>query len=139
MVELKVRAIPAQAELFLDGAHLPTNPFTGKFPADGASHRVHAEARDHRSAAQIVTFDKDTKLELVLEPKSGAAQASNTTGDDPPEEPAATPTPPPSPAPAATNTRAKRKLGDADPFNTAAPTATTTGKKRSLGDGQNPW
>ncbi|MDC0745775.1 serine/threonine protein kinase [Polyangium mundeleinium] len=140
MVEIKVRAIPAQAEIFLDGAHLPTNPFTGKFPADGASHRVHAEARDHRSAAQIVTFDKDAKLELVLEPKSGAAQATpTTTSDDPPEEPAATPTPPPSPAPAATSTRAKRKLGDADPFNTAAPAATTTGKKRSLGDGQNPW
>ncbi|MDI3287164.1 serine/threonine-protein kinase [Polyangium sp. 15x6] len=141
MVEIKVRAIPAQAEIFLDGAHLPTNPFTGKFPADGASHRVHAEARDHRSAAQIVTFDKDAKIELVLEPKGGAAQASNTTtGEESPEEPAATSTPPPTPAPAATSsTRAKRKLGDGDPFHTAAPATTTTGKKRSLGDGQSPW
>ncbi|MDI1481017.1 serine/threonine-protein kinase [Polyangium sp. y55x31] len=139
MVEIKVRAIPAQAEIFLDGAHLPTNPFTGKFPADGASHRVHAEARDHRSAAQIVTFDKDAKIELVLEPKSGAVQANNTTtGEEPPEEPAATPTPPPAPT-TTTSARAKRKLGDGDPFNTAAPAATTTAKKRALGDGQSPW
>lgn len=74
----------------------------------------------------------------MLEPKSGAARASHTTSEEPAEEPQATPpAPPPAPTTTGSSARAKRKLGDGDPFHAPAPTATT--KKRSLGDGQSPW
>ncbi len=143
-IELRVRAIPASADIFLDGARLPTNPFTGKFPADGVGHRVRAEAWDHRPTARIVTFEKDTSIELVLEPK-GSAQGRAAADPNSNDEPEGTSTSSAPPAPtsdttaAATTGKPKRQLGDGDPFKTPAPKSTTTVKKRELGEGQSPW
>lgn len=69
-ITLRVRATPSHAKLFLDGAPLSTNPFSGDFPVDGIGHRLRAEAPEHHPAAQIVMFDKDNTIDLVLAPKT---------------------------------------------------------------------
>lgn len=70
-IELTVTAIPDTATVYLDGAKLPSNPFTGKFPVDKIGHRLEASAPEHRPLAQFVLFDKDARVELRLEPRPG--------------------------------------------------------------------
>lgn len=135
MIEIKVKALPSHAEIFLDGARLPSNPYTGKFPADGAGHKLHAEADDYRSAGQIVTFDRDAEIDLVLDRKGprtvinaagspSETAAADTGGTNPPDSTAKTP---------------KRTLGDGDsPWSTTPTPSTTTTTKRKLG-GADPW
>jgi len=146
MIEIKVRAIPAQADIFLDGARLPANPFTGRFPADGLSHRLHAEAVDHRTAGKIVTFDRNGSIDLVLEPKSGStasradsAQEPSTPGARESADAAPETAPPPTgslAAKPAASGKPKRQLDSATPWS-GSPAATTTGGKRKLDS--NPW
>jgi serine/threonine-protein kinase len=137
MIEVKVKAIPSNAEIFLDGARLPGNPYTGKFPADGVGHKLHAEAEDYRTAGEIVTFDRDASIDLVLERKirtvkvAGAAEESSSSSS--------------SSATVATNPadgtakKPKRALGGGDsPWTTAPAPTTTTTTKRQLG-GADPW
>ncbi len=71
MMELQITAVPTTATIFLDGARIPTNPYTGKVPKDGMGHRVHAEARGFKSAGEIVLFSKDTSITLQLAPLAG--------------------------------------------------------------------
>lgn len=140
MIEIKVKAVPSHADIFLDGARLPSNPYTGKFPADGAGHKLHAEAEDYRSAGQIVTFDRDTSIDLVLDRK--ATRVVGAPGSPGETQPAATnttqavagTTPPDS-----TAKKPKRALGDADGTWSTSPAPTTTSTtKRKLG-GADPW
>ncbi|HMY18499.1 MAG TPA: serine/threonine-protein kinase, partial [Polyangium sp.] len=70
-VELRVTVIPENATVYLDGAKLPSNPFTGKFPVDKIGHRLEASAPEHRPLAQFVLFEKDSQVELKLEPRPG--------------------------------------------------------------------
>lgn len=141
-IEIKVKALPSHADIFLDGARLPSNPYTAKFPADGVGHKLHAEAEDYRSAGQIVTFDRDAAVELVLErkgPRVVNAAAAGTPGETPagpssPGQTAAATTPTDS-----TAKKPKRALGDADSTWTTSPTPTATSTtKRKLG-GADPW
>jgi eukaryotic-like serine/threonine-protein kinase len=71
VIELKVTVHPETATVYLDGAKLPSNPFTGKFPVDKIGHRLEASAPEHRPLAQFVLFEKDTQVELTLEPRPG--------------------------------------------------------------------
>jgi serine/threonine-protein kinase len=148
MIQITVRAIPAHADVFLDGARLPTNPFTGKFPADGVSHRLHAEAVDYRIAGKIVTFDRDGSIELVLEAKSGSTASRADSAQVPSSPVALEPTAPvldtsspPTGSLAAkplASGKPKRHLDSATPWSSSAsPAATTTGAKRKLDS--NPW
>lgn len=70
-IELKVSVIPTTATVLLDGAKLPSNPFTGKFMVDKIGHRLEASAPDHRPLAQFVLFEKDSEVNLTLEPRPG--------------------------------------------------------------------
>lgn len=70
-IELQVTVHPPTATVYLDGAKLPSNPFTGKFPSDKIGHRLEAAAPEHRPLAQFVLFEKDTKVELTLDPRPG--------------------------------------------------------------------
>lgn len=145
MIELRIQSSPRTADLFLDGARLPSNPFTGKFPADGIGHRVHAEAEDHRTTAKIVVFDRDASIEIALEPKKGVASLAG--GGSPAreqpkvEEPAAPP--PVSAAPeepslsAAKTGKPKRQLDSSEPWSTPAATSGSAKPKRKLDS--SPW
>jgi|GEM_PF-448199 len=141
MIEVKVKAIPSHADIFLDGARLPSNPYTGKFTADGAGHKLHAEAEGYRSAGQIVTFDRSASIELVLDRR--AIRTVTNAADSPSEtqtveadsgQPTAGTNPTDS-----TAKKPKRALGDADSTWSTTPTPTTTStNKRKLG-GADPW
>jgi serine/threonine protein kinase len=146
MIELKVRSSPRSAELFLDGARLPSNPFTGKFPADGVGHRLHAEAEDYRTAAKIIVFDRDASVDIALEPKKGvvARSGSRSSEQEQPkaEEPAAAPVAaaPASQEPSLTATKQgkpKRQLDSSEPWATPSSTAGAAKPKRPLSS--SPW
>ncbi|RYE87097.1 MAG: serine/threonine protein kinase, partial [Myxococcales bacterium] len=62
-VELTVRAQPASATLLLDGAPLPSNPFTGKFRRDSLQHQLRAEAPDHRPVTRLVSFEQSLAVD----------------------------------------------------------------------------
>jgi serine/threonine-protein kinase len=83
LAELKVRASPPEARLFLDDAPLPSNPFTAKFPKDGASHRLRAEAPGFVSKTELVTLsgnvDTEVRLEKVAEASEPAAKGGVPT------------------------------------------------------------
>ena len=83
MMELQIMAVPTTAAIFVDGARIPTNPYTGKVPMDGMGHKVHAEARGYKSAGEIVLFSKDTSITLQLTPLNGAP-APSPDGKSPP-------------------------------------------------------
>jgi len=140
MIEIKVKALPSHADLFLDGARLPSNPYTGKFPADGVGHKLHAEAEDYRAAGQIVTFDQDAAIELVLDRKG--PKVINAAGSSSDTAAAAADTTQPVAGTNPTDSTAKkpkRALGDGDSPWTTTPTPTTTSTtKRKLG-GADPW
>jgi len=82
-IELKVRAMPAHATIFLDGVALPSNPHKAEVAVDGLGHRLRAEAPDHHPAAQIVMFDDDVDVELVLQPKAKTEPATGSTEKSP--------------------------------------------------------
>ncbi len=73
MMDLQITAVPTTATIFLDGARIPTNPYSGRVPRDGMGHRVHAEARGFKTAGEIVLFSKDTSITLQLAPLPGGA------------------------------------------------------------------
>jgi serine/threonine-protein kinase len=114
-----IRAEPASAKLFLDGAQLATNPFKRTFPRDGASHTLRAEAMGFVTKSQTVTADADRDVVLALDRIGVAAKYPVAT----PPVTATTPT-----APTAT------------PIVEAKPTSSATGKKPPKAiDTVNPW
>jgi len=80
MMELQITAVPTTATIFVDGARIPTNPYTGKVPMDGMGHRVHAEARGYKPAGEIVLFSKDTSITLQLSAINGAGAPTPADG-----------------------------------------------------------
>ncbi len=80
MMELQITAVPTTATIFVDGARIPTNPYTGKVPLDGMGHRVHAEARGFKSAGEIVLFSKDTSITLQLSAINGSGATTPPDG-----------------------------------------------------------
>jgi serine/threonine-protein kinase len=111
--------------MFLDDAALPSNPFTGKFPADGLSHRLRVEASGFASRTQLVIFDKDGSIEVALAPSAS---------------PSATPALPRLPGLAAPVGPATAAASAGPAAQTAAPTATAAPaaakERRNLED---PW
>ncbi|UQA55559.1 serine/threonine protein kinase [Polyangium aurulentum] len=87
MIEITVRAYPSYAKVYLDGAQLPSNPFTGKFPADGVSHRLHADAFEHLTTGKIVVFDRDSSIDLVLKSRAKSGDAPATLDEADPYAP----------------------------------------------------
>ncbi len=133
LVKLTFRAAPTEAELFLDGRPLPTNPFSGEFPKTGATHVLRAEAPGFSTLVEPLTFARDAMLDLTLQkvdkvdkvdPRALSAEkplplpaASPPVASSPPA--AAAPTPPASPAvpTAAHPAAAPAKKAPVDPSN----------------------
>jgi serine/threonine-protein kinase len=77
-VAVRVRASPANARIFLDGAPLDGNPFAGVLPADAAAHELRIEAPRYVPRRQAISLDQDSTLEvaLVAEPEADAGHAA---------------------------------------------------------------
>lgn len=67
-VEIVISVSPPTAKVLLDGKPLEKNPFVGKFPRDGATHMIQAEAPGFTTRSRDVTFDKDRNIEMALVP-----------------------------------------------------------------------
>jgi hypothetical protein len=92
VVKLIVSASPSESHLFFDDAPLEGNPFDGKFPKDGAVHRLRAEAEGYVSKVQVVTLDRDVKIDLSLDADAGATPATPKKAAAAPARPAPKPT-----------------------------------------------
>ncbi|HEX2568115.1 MAG TPA: serine/threonine-protein kinase [Polyangia bacterium] len=93
-IRLRVRTIPATAQLLLDGAEL-ANPFTGTFDRGDTRHLLVARSHEHRDQSTWVIFDHDQELTLVLQPlppgKHAASRPSGGSAKSPPAAPAPAP------------------------------------------------
>jgi serine/threonine-protein kinase len=78
-IQLKVRAHPSEAMLYLDGKPLPANPFTGFLRADAAEHTLRAEAPGYEPVSRQVVLDREAYIALTLE-ASGPKGAPPPTG-----------------------------------------------------------
>jgi serine/threonine-protein kinase len=132
LCEVKLKASPAEARLFLDDAPLPSNPFSSRFPRDGAAHRLRVEAPGHTTRHELISFDKpEVSLEIPLaaEPRAQAEPAEAR----PDPRVSSRPQPPPQ---AAGKGAAPRPTQDDDP--TLPPPKVKKTNKRQL-DGDDPW
>jgi eukaryotic-like serine/threonine-protein kinase len=144
LMELRVEADPKSAKLFMDGAQLPSNPFSAKFPSDGSGHRIRAEASGYASQSRIVIFDRDIKLKLDLDqpaapPRVGRGRPAVAVAPPPPPPSPAAPALPTATEPAAAAGKPKRSIDSGNPWaNQATPTTTSAPAKpkRQL---DNPW
>ncbi|HSN96792.1 MAG TPA: protein kinase, partial [Candidatus Nanopelagicales bacterium] len=151
-IEVRISASPASAKIYLDDVELDSNPFTGRFPADGLRHLVRVVASGRATQKEFANFEHDVTLEFDLEKRTSATvsyrprPAADPAASDPyptssPAEPTAADTPQPGP----TGGKPKRSLSGSDPWSgtpTGAPqpatTSTSTKPKRQL-SGSDPW
>jgi serine/threonine-protein kinase len=63
---VKVRVSPDNATITIDGAHVPGNPFSGKYVADGAIHQVRATAPGYIAQSEAVEFTANVTVNLSL-------------------------------------------------------------------------
>ena len=147
-IELRVTAVPSSAKLFLDDVPLDSNPFVGRFPADGARHLIRVDAAGYATQKEFALFDGDATLEFDLERKTAYVTRPRGRNATPPAQPAAAPTEEPAAEPdttlaAGAQAKSKRKLSGSDPWSgssTAAPAPadSSTKPKRKL-SGNDPW
>jgi hypothetical protein len=85
-LKLRVAASPSNAEIFLDGARLPSNPHDAKFARDGLSHRLRITANGYVEQSRMLVFDQDLDLKIELEAQD-AGEALATASARPPAPP----------------------------------------------------
>ncbi|MDW8248116.1 MAG: serine/threonine-protein kinase [Myxococcales bacterium] len=130
LCELKISASPPEARLFLDDASLPSNPFSSRFPRDGASHRLRVEAPGYTTRHELISFDKaEVSLDFSLTPEPRIPADSAGVRQD--SRPSSRPPPPV----AAKGTAPRATQGD-DP---ALPTPKTKMPNKRQLDGDDPW
>jgi eukaryotic-like serine/threonine-protein kinase len=66
LVSLEIKVTPSNARVTLDGATVEA-PFTGQFRKDPALHRLEVRSAGFRPVQQLVAFDQDRSLDIVLE------------------------------------------------------------------------
>ncbi len=124
LVEVTVRAEPAEAAIFVDGLRLASNPGSRWLPGDGKTHLVQVDAPGYASKRQIVDVHTDTEVVLRLD------RAGQETG---PEASAVAVS---ASAPPHTNTASPGMPSSAPPA-TSAP-RTGPAPARTI-DSQDPW
>ncbi len=65
-IAVKIRALPREARIFLDGELLESNPFAGVFPVDSAVHHLHVEAPGFVTRHQKIKLEQDSMLDISL-------------------------------------------------------------------------
>jgi serine/threonine-protein kinase len=81
---LRVRTVPADAQLFLDDAAV-ANPFSGKFPRNDVKHRLTVKAAGYRSESEWLTFEADRTVTIALQKGSGTHEKKPTETAQQPE------------------------------------------------------
>jgi eukaryotic-like serine/threonine-protein kinase len=88
VAQIQIKTTPEDAKVFIDDVLLPGSPPTGKFPKDGASHKLRVEAPGYISKSEYVTCDEDRTVEVTLDRAvrggSGAAVKAHKDPEPPP-------------------------------------------------------
>ncbi|HEX6244933.1 MAG TPA: serine/threonine-protein kinase [Polyangiales bacterium] len=100
-VTLTVEASPPTAHVMLDGAPLPKLPFSGSFRQSDALHHLEASAEGYQAVRQLVTFEQDREIKIILVAQPPAARARPVKRPSAGHTEAAAPTPAAPSAPAA--------------------------------------
>jgi serine/threonine-protein kinase len=66
-ITIKVAATPADSEIFLDGARLEGNPFSGQFPKDLTLRRLEVRCLGRITEARMIRLDQDLDLLIALQ------------------------------------------------------------------------
>jgi len=124
VVELTVRASPATAQIFIDDAMVPENPFKAKYPR-GGSHTVRVVAPGHAPKTESLTLGESMSMSVSLDKSGPGTTAVVVAPAAPPPRaahaPAATPAQAPAATPTATPTAAPATPTDISPAGGKAP------------------
>lgn len=128
-IQIKIAASPADAQIYLDGAKLDSNPFKARLPKDAALHRLEVKCVGRLDETRLIRFDQDLDLLVSLQKDPAIRRSTNAAAPAPRRSPAnaakGTPLPAPEqPAarepqdslnrrPAPTNAR---PIDDSDPY-----------------------
>ncbi len=96
-LRLVVAATPETAALYLDGARLFSNPFTGTFPLDETDHELRVQADGYLEQVRHIKFTGDTNLVVPLLKKPEPPKRKKpheSVAPAPPEKKKAAPRPP---------------------------------------------
>jgi eukaryotic-like serine/threonine-protein kinase len=115
VAQIQIKTTPEDAKVYIDDVLLPGTPPTGKFPKDGASHKLRVEAPGYVTKSEYVTCDADRTVEVALDRlvRGGPVPPAKTHKDPDPPPADTADKPPPS-----TTKRGKsaRPLDDDDPW-----------------------
>jgi hypothetical protein len=75
-IALKLKVTPPDAAVFLDSARIAELPFSASFQRDQMGHALRVEAPGYKTKMQVLVFDRDIDMEVVLEPQAAAEAAS---------------------------------------------------------------
>jgi serine/threonine-protein kinase len=67
LVDLVVHVSPPGAQVAIDGASIPLNPFHGRFGKDALVHHISASADGYEPKTVDVTFVNDTSIDISLD------------------------------------------------------------------------
>lgn len=79
-IHIHLSVMPPEATLTLDGQRLGFNPFSTTRSADGALHRLRAEAPGYRSIERDISLSRDLTLELMLSPVAAPSPEAASAG-----------------------------------------------------------
>jgi eukaryotic-like serine/threonine-protein kinase len=77
-VEVKIGATREGTRVFIDNAPIDALPYEGRFPRDGASHTIRAEAPGHVGESKIVVFNRNVDIVFTLLPERPQAPVEPT-------------------------------------------------------------
>jgi serine/threonine protein kinase len=120
LVDLVVKVVPDDAQLYVDDVAVPGNPYKTRVPK-GGYHQIRAEAPGFVPALEMRSMESDAVMNLVLErvkSDTGAKRpaAPAPRGPAPRSAPASRPASA-TPTPAATSTAAPHSIDTSDPYS----------------------
>lgn len=138
-IELRLSAQPAHATLSVDG-RLMDNPHVGKVQRDRLEHRIIAWAEGYIPKLEIVSFDRDQNLGMVLSRKNQVREGQGDDALSPPQGSAKIPEGGPDAGPPQGTRQARVPPVGRPLVTTANPSAQPKGRNspRPL-DTQDPW
>jgi hypothetical protein len=119
VVDLTVRVAPPSAQISIDGANVPSNPFHARYRKDRQVHHVLASADGYDPKLEDILFTGDVAIDVSLDRRAPPAPPAPSAHKAPPPAPAPPPAravrhaappassdSPPSPPPSATTSAA---------------------------------
>ncbi len=76
-VRVQLKVTPPDAAAYLDSARIAELPFSASFQRDQMSHALRVEAPGYKTKMQVLVFDRDMELDVVLEPLPAAEAPSS--------------------------------------------------------------